>query len=70
MTNPVTIRIWNGCKVNMVVTVDDGSNVSCGAVGGAAFSAKVDIELDPWAGFIVDNRVEFPAPASIKGDPE
>lgn len=66
--DPVTIRIWNGCKVNMVLTVHNDGHTTSGAVGGAECSTSVDIELDPWAGLIVDNRAEFPAPVLIKED--
>lgn len=50
-----TIRIWNGNRVVQVVTVHEGGGSSCiGAVGGASDSTKVDIDIDPWAGLIVD----------------
>lgn len=52
-----TIRIWDGCKVVCVVTAfpgDNGYSVQ-GRTGGAGNSAKVDIEMDPWAGLIVDH---------------
>jgi hypothetical protein len=52
----VNIRIWNGCKVVTVLTVSDQGYSSIGAVGGASNSTKVDVELDPWAGLIVDHR--------------
>ncbi len=52
-----TIRIWNGCKVVQVVTVGEGSSSTIGAVGGAGNSGVVDIEIDPWAGLIVDHSV-------------
>ncbi|HYD28913.1 hypothetical protein [Brevundimonas sp.] len=51
------IRIWDGCRVVQVVAVRrDGSSVM-GATGGAHNSTEVDIELDPWAGLIVDHSV-------------
>lgn len=53
------IRIWDGCKVIQVVSVrNNGSSTTIGSVGGAENSIKVDIELDPWAGLIVDHSVE------------
>lgn len=56
-----TIRIWNGCKVVKVVCVDqNGSSADIGAVGGAGNSTKVDIEIDPWAGLIVDHSTGNP----------
>lgn len=56
-----TIRIWNGCKVVLLLTVSDAGGYSTsGAVGGAANSAQADIDLDPWAGLIVDHSTENP----------
>jgi hypothetical protein len=53
------IRIWDGCSVRFVLDVDrNGGSAGIGAVGGAGNSTKVDIELDPWAGLIVDNRTQ------------
>lgn len=52
-----TIRIWHGPTVIQVVSVSDNGSSTSGAVGGAGNSVKVDIELDPWAGLIVDNHV-------------
>jgi hypothetical protein len=63
---PVTIRIWNGCRVNMVMTVGDTGSTTSGAVGGAECSTSIDIELDPWAGLVVDNRATYPAPVNIR----
>ena len=52
------IRIWDGCTVRFVLDVDrNGSSSTLGAAGGASNSTKVDIEIDPWAGLIVDHRV-------------
>lgn len=51
------IRIWHGCKVVQVVAVADGSSSVLGPVGGAGNSIAVDIEIDPWAGLIVDHNV-------------
>ena len=62
----VTIRIWNGCVVRQVISISDNASSSIGAVGGAQNSTKVDIELDPWAGIIVDHRAQWPAPVSIR----
>lgn len=50
-----TIRIWRGNEVLQVVTVSQGGSSSIGAVGGASNSTKVDIEIDPFAGLIVDH---------------
>lgn len=53
------IRIWNGAKVVQVVCVhEENGSSAVGAVGGAGHSARVDIELDPWAGLIVDHSVD------------
>ena len=62
----VTIRIWQGCVVRQVISLRDTGSTTIGAVGGAGNSTKVDIELDPWAGLIVDNRIEKTAPVSIR----
>lgn len=66
MDKPLTLRIWNGCKVCMVLTISESGSTTLGAIGGAECASNTDIELDPWAGLIVDNRVQFPAPVSIK----
>lgn len=51
-----TTRIWSGCVALAVLTVDQsGSKSFIGSVGGAENSAKVDIEIDPFAGLIVDH---------------
>lgn len=56
-----TIRIWNGCKVVQVITVyAEGGNSSAGAVGGAHNSSRPDIEIDPWAGLIVEHEIKAP----------
>ena len=55
-----TIRIWDGCRVVQVISVSGTGNSSIGAVGGAGNSTKVDIEIDPWAGLIVDHSVRNP----------
>lgn len=66
----VTIRIWDGPTVCSVYSVSATGNSSIGAVGGAGNSTRVDIELDPWAGLIVDHRAEYPHPVSIRRDDE
>jgi hypothetical protein len=49
-----TIRIWDGCKVLAVISVDQhGGFTSSGAVGGAGNGDRPEIELDPFAGLIV-----------------
>jgi hypothetical protein len=65
-----TIRIWNGNKVVQVVAVSDTGSSTIGATGGAGNSTQVDIELDPWAGLIVDNRAPHPHPVSIREEDE
>jgi hypothetical protein len=50
-----TIRIWDGCKVVALITVRPDGMTAQGAVGGAGNSSKPDIELDPWAGLLVDH---------------
>jgi len=62
----VTIRVWDGCTVRQVISVSKTGSATLGAVGGAGNSTQVDIELDPWAGLIVDNRAEYPHPVSIR----
>lgn len=53
------IRIWNGCLVLMVVSVNEnGTSTSIGSAGGADNSTKVDIEIDPFAGLIVDHSTD------------
>lgn len=55
-----TIRLWHGCTVVGVVSVGDKGCTFTGGVGGAHNSGKVDIEMDPWAGLIVDHSTENP----------
>lgn len=55
-----TIRIWDGCKVVALISVNSSGMTSQGGVGGAHDSIKVDIEMDPWAGLIVDHSVNNP----------
>jgi len=51
-----TVRIWHGCKVVLLLSVDESGGYSTmGAAGGAANSTQVDIEIDPWAGLLVEN---------------
>jgi hypothetical protein len=66
MSSSVTIRIWEGCNVRHVVTIGPSGSTSIGAVGAAANSTTVDIELDPWAGLVVDNRAKYPSPVFIR----
>lgn len=50
-----TICIWDGCTVVMVVEVDqNGGSTSVGPAGGAGNSTQPDIDIDPWAGLIVE----------------
>ena len=49
------IRFWHGSKVVQVVAVSETGSATMGPVGGAHNSVKVDIEMDPWAGLIVDH---------------
>lgn len=54
------IRIWDGCKVVQVISVDqNGGSSTLGATGGASNSTRVDIEVDPWKGYIVDHGVQY-----------
>lgn len=56
-----TIRIWHGCKVVLLLAVDQtGGYSTMGAVGGADNSTKADIEIDPWAGMIVEHATGNP----------
>lgn len=64
----ITIRIWEGCKVRQVITLTPNSSSSFSNTGGAENSTKVDIELDPWFGYIVDHRAQYPSPVAISGD--
>jgi hypothetical protein len=62
----VTIRIWDGCVVRHVFSVSTHGSSTIGAISGAANSASVDIELDPWNNLVVDHRAEHPCPVSIR----
>lgn len=57
-----TIRIWSGNRVVQIITVaqDGSSSSTAGGVGGAENSALIDIEIDPWAGLIVDRATDNP----------
>lgn len=66
MIGPVTIRVWDGPTVRGVIHFSNGGSAWSGAVGGAENSTKVHIELDPWAGLIVDHRAEWAEPVSIR----
>lgn len=70
MKDQVSIRIWNGCTVVALFTVFEGGYTAQGAVGGAGNSSPVDVELDPWNNLIVDRRVKWPFPVSIREEPE
>jgi hypothetical protein len=51
-----SIRIWSGCKVIAILDVGENGGTSLVTnVGGASYSSIPDIELDPWAGLIVDH---------------
>jgi hypothetical protein len=65
MGKSVTIRVWDGSTVKAVFTVGATGSSWIGNPGGAENSTKVDIELDPWAGLVVDHRREWPAPVGI-----
>lgn len=49
------IRIWDGCRVVQVVAVGKTGSSTLGSTGGAENATKVDIEIDPWAGLLVDH---------------
>ena len=68
MSSSVTIRVWQGCTVVGVFGVSLSGHSSIGAVGAAANSTRVDIELDPWANLVVDNRTDHPVPVSIHAE--
>lgn len=55
-----TIRVWDGSKVVCVLSVGQESScyICSGASGGAENSTQVDIEIDPFKGFIVDHSVK------------
>lgn len=56
-----TIRIWSGAQVLHVVSVAPGGTTSSFAnTGGAGSSTRVDIEIDPFAGTIVDHSAGIP----------
>ena len=55
MSKEKVIRVWQGCKVVLVLCVGESGYSTSGATGGAENSTQVDIEIDPWAGLIVDH---------------
>lgn len=58
-----TIRVWDGCKVVALLEVSqDGSVTFSGDSGGAACSLKADIELDPFAGLLVEHSLPYSSP--------
>jgi hypothetical protein len=59
------IRIWHGCKVVQIVAVSESGSSTMGATGGAHNSTRVDIEIDPWAGLLVDHSAPNP-PVSFR----
>jgi hypothetical protein len=63
----ITIRIWDGCKVVEVISIyQRGGSSVLGAVGGAQNSSNPQIEIDPWAGLIVDHSVRFASPVPFR----
>lgn len=68
MSDSVTIRVWKGRTVVGLFTVSPTGHTSYGAVGGASNSTRADIELDPWANLVVDNRPQFSTPTSIRAE--
>lgn len=65
------IRIWDGSTVVQVISVDQrGGTSSLGAVGGASNSTRIDIELDPWKGYIVDHSVQHGGVVTYREVPE
>lgn len=54
------IRIWDGCKVIGFVDVSGDAISVVTRAGGAANSTLVDIEIDPFAGLIVDHETNNP----------
>lgn len=73
MSQPVTLRVWNGCTVVGVLSLFESSTGMTAAFevsGGAARSGRVDVEIDPWANVVVDRRVEHPSVFSIRENPD
>jgi len=51
------IRIWSGCRVICIVAVsNNGGSWIVTDVGGAGNSSNPTIEIDPFAGLIVDHE--------------
>jgi hypothetical protein len=63
----MNIRIWNECVVVANISVTpDGSGMSVGSVaGGAGNGMRPDIEIDPWAGLVVDHSEHSTGPTPI-----
>lgn len=59
MRHEKIIRIWNGCTVIAVLAVKPDGGTTQFTAGGAANSTTVDIEIDPWAGLIVDHMANI-----------
>jgi hypothetical protein len=53
------IRIWNGCMVIAMISVDtDGGTSLITRTGGAGNSTNADVEIDPFAGVIVTHEAD------------
>jgi hypothetical protein len=65
------IRIWDGPKVVQVLSIDqNGGSSTLGAVGGAGNSTLVDIEIDPWQGYLVDHSAPHVGVVTYQDVPE
>ncbi len=64
-----TIRVWDGCKVVGLFTVNKDGGYTASRSGGAEDSTQVDIEIDPWASLIVDHTTGL-APIAYQDDRE
>lgn len=63
-----TIRIWDGPRVVALVSVGKAGSSYSGPSGGAENSTAVDIEIDPWAGLIVDHSTRNSPVSYREGD--